>query len=108
MTNTTAPWTRETPTAIIVLADGTVIEGKGCGATGNAVAEICFNTAITGYQEILTDPSYAGQVVVMTCPQIDPRGLGRRRIEGIAGVDHGGEFARAMTSAGGGLCQQGE
>ncbi len=66
MSNTPAPWTEEKPTALIVLADGTVIEGKGCGATGSAQAEICFNTAITGYQEILTDPSYAGQIVTFT------------------------------------------
>ncbi len=65
-----APWTEEKPTALIVLADGTIIEGTGCGATGIAQAEICFNTAITGYQEILTDPSYAGQVVTFTFPHI--------------------------------------
>ena len=70
MTSTTPAWTTETPTAVIVLADGTVIKGKGCGATGEVQAEICFNTAITGYQEILTDPSYAGQVVTFTFPHI--------------------------------------
>ncbi|MDJ0613544.1 MAG: glutamine-hydrolyzing carbamoyl-phosphate synthase small subunit [Rhizobiaceae bacterium] len=70
MSNTPAPWTEEKPTALIVLADGTIIEGKGCGATGTAQAEICFNTAITGYQEILTDPSYAGQIVTFTFPHI--------------------------------------
>jgi len=70
MTSTTPAWTTEKPTAAIVLADGTIIEGKGCGATGIVQAEICFNTAITGYQEILTDPSYAGQVVTFTFPHI--------------------------------------
>jgi len=70
MTTQTKPWTTEKPTAVIILADGTLIEGKGCGATGIAEAEICFNTAITGYQEILTDPSYAGQVVTFTFPHI--------------------------------------
>ncbi|MEM9279665.1 MAG: glutamine-hydrolyzing carbamoyl-phosphate synthase small subunit [Pseudomonadota bacterium] len=70
MTTNTSPWTIEKPTAVIVLADGTVIEGKGCGATGVAEAEICFNTAITGYQEILTDPSYAGQIITFTFPHI--------------------------------------
>lgn len=70
MTNQTPPWTRTDPTAVIVLADGTIIKGNGCGATGIAEAEICFNTAITGYQEILTDPSYAGQVVTFTFPHI--------------------------------------
>jgi len=70
MSITPAPWTEEKPTALIVLADGTIIEGKGCGATGSAQAEICFNTAITGYQEILTDPSYAGQIVTFTFPHV--------------------------------------
>lgn len=70
MTTNTPAWTTEKPTAMIVLADGTTIEGKGCGATGIVQAEICFNTAITGYQEILTDPSYAGQVVTFTFPHI--------------------------------------
>lgn len=53
-----------------MLADGTVIEGFGLGATGSAVGEVCFNTATTGYQEILTDPSYAGQIVTFTFPHI--------------------------------------
>jgi len=70
MTSNTPAWKSEIPTAVIVLADGTVIKGKGCGATGEVQAEICFNTAITGYQEILTDPSYAGQVVTFTFPHI--------------------------------------
>ena len=64
------PWANEVPTAVLVLADGTVIEGRGLGATGSAVAEVCFNTALTGYQEILTDPSYAGQIVTFTFPHI--------------------------------------
>ena len=70
MTMNTPAWSKQTSTAVIVLADGTIIEGKGCGATGVVQAEICFNTAITGYQEILTDPSYAGQVVTFTFPHI--------------------------------------
>ena len=53
-----------------VLADGTVLEGKGAGAIGIAVGEVCFNTAMTGYQEILTDPSYAGQIITFTFPHI--------------------------------------
>jgi carbamoyl-phosphate synthase small subunit len=57
-------------TAVLVLADGTVIEGYGFGAEGEAVAEVCFNTAMTGYQEVLTDPSYAGQIVAFTFPHI--------------------------------------
>ncbi len=58
------------PTACLALADGTVFYGKGFGATGETVAELCFNTAMTGYQEIMTDPSYAGQVVTFTFPHI--------------------------------------
>ena len=63
-------WADEAPTALLVLADGTVIEGQGAGATGIAVGEVCFNTAMTGYQEILTDPSYAGQIITFTFPHI--------------------------------------
>ena len=63
-------WADEAPTALLVLADGTVIEGKGAGATGTAVGEVCFNTAMTGYQEILTDPSYAGQIITFTFPHV--------------------------------------
>ncbi len=65
-----APWTDAPTTARLVLADGTVIEGQGLGATGTAVGEVCFNTAITGYQEILTDPSYAGQIITFTFPHV--------------------------------------
>ncbi len=65
-----APWNDELSTARLVLADGLVIEGHGLGATGSAVGEVCFNTAMTGYQEILTDPSYAGQIITFTFPHI--------------------------------------
>ena len=47
---TTSPWKNEAPTGLLVLADGTVVEGRGLGATGSAVGEVCFNTALTGYQ----------------------------------------------------------
>ncbi|MFN3615551.1 MAG: glutamine-hydrolyzing carbamoyl-phosphate synthase small subunit [Rubrimonas sp.] len=57
-------------TARLALADGTVIRGRGFGATGARAGELCFNTAMTGYQEILTDPSYAGQIVTFTFPHI--------------------------------------
>ncbi|MCF6322254.1 MAG: carbamoyl phosphate synthase small subunit, partial [Rhizobiaceae bacterium] len=79
--STPEPWNEITPTAVIVLADGTVIKGKGCGAEGVAVAEICFNTAITGYQEILTDPSYAGQIVTFTFPHIGNVGANDEDVE---------------------------
>lgn len=62
------------PTACIVLADGSVFYGRGFGATGETVAELVFNTAMTGYQEIMTDPSYAGQVVTFTFPHIGNTG----------------------------------
>ena len=62
------------PTACLALADGTVFHGSGFGATGEALAELCFNTAMTGYQEIMTDPSYAGQIVTFTFPHIGNTG----------------------------------
>ncbi len=65
-----APWADAPLTGRLVLADGTVIAGEGLGATGTAVGEVCFNTAMTGYQEILTDPSYAGQIITFTFPHI--------------------------------------
>ena len=63
------------PTACLALADGTVFYGHGFGATGVTTAELCFNTAMTGYQEIMTDPSYAGQVVTFTFPHIGNTGV---------------------------------
>jgi carbamoyl-phosphate synthase small subunit len=57
-------------TGILVFADGTAIFGRGFGAVGDAVGELCFNTAMTGYQEVMTDPSYAGQIVTFTFPHI--------------------------------------
>ena len=65
----------EMPTACLVLADGTIFKGRGFGAAGVAVAELCFNTAMTGYQEIMTDPSYAGQIVTFTFPHIGNTGI---------------------------------
>ena len=64
-----------------MLADGTVLEGFGFGATGYAVGEVCFNTAMTGYQEILTDPSYAGQIITFTFPHIGNVGTNEEDIE---------------------------
>ena len=62
------------PTACLALADGTIFYGHGFGATGQTTAELCFNTAMTGYQEIMTDPSYAGQIVTFTFPHIGNTG----------------------------------
>jgi carbamoyl-phosphate synthase small subunit len=79
----TAPWTTEKPTALLVLADGTVIEGKGIGATGRVQAEVVFNTALTGYEEIMTDPSYLGQIVTFTFPHIGNIGTNDEDIEDL-------------------------
>ena len=68
-------------TGVLVLADGTIVWGKGFGATGSAVGEVCFNTAMTGYQEVMTDPSYAGQIVTFTFPHIGNVGVNAEDVE---------------------------
>ncbi|MBM3541391.1 MAG: glutamine-hydrolyzing carbamoyl-phosphate synthase small subunit [Alphaproteobacteria bacterium] len=68
-------------TAALVLSDGTVFWGKGLGAAGQATGEVCFNTSITGYQEILTDPSYAGQIITFTFPHVGNVGTNPEDIE---------------------------
>jgi len=79
----TSGWSDPVPTAVLVLADGTVLEGHGLGATGHAVGEVCFNTAMTGYEEILTDPSYAGQIITFTFPHIGNVGTNEDDIETV-------------------------
>src|SRR4051795_10313363 len=64
--------------ALLVLADGTVFRGRSIGAQASAVGEVVFNTAITGYQEILTDPSYCRQIVTLTYPHIGNTGTNRQ------------------------------
>jgi carbamoyl-phosphate synthase small subunit len=76
-------WAEPAATAVLVLADGTVLEGAGFGASGHAVGEVCFNTAMTGYQEILTDPSYAGQIITFTFPHIGNVGTNEEDIETV-------------------------
>jgi carbamoyl-phosphate synthase small subunit len=76
-------WPEPKPTALLVLADGTVLEGFGLGAEGKAVGEVCFNTAMTGYEEILTDPSYAGQIITFTFPHIGNVGTNEEDIEAL-------------------------
>src|SRR5436305_15246976 len=76
-------WTERKPTALLVLADGTVLEGYGLGASGRAVGEVCFNTAMTGYEEILTDPSYAGQIITFTFPHIGNVGTDDEDLEAV-------------------------
>jgi carbamoyl-phosphate synthase small subunit len=73
----------------LMLADGTFFEGTGFGATGSAVGEVCFNTAMTGYQEILSDPSYAGQIVAFTFPHIGIVGANGEDIETTTPVVRG-------------------
>src|SRR6201987_5308675 len=82
-TENAAAWPDHKPTALLVLADGTVLEGFGFGAEGQAVGEVCFNTAMTGYEEILTDPSYAGQIITFTFPHIGNVGTNEQDIETV-------------------------
>ena len=70
-----------TPTGALVLQDGTVLWGRGFGAAGRSVGEVCFNTSLTGYQEIMTDPSYAGQIITFTFPHIGNTGTNPEDIE---------------------------
>jgi carbamoyl-phosphate synthase small subunit len=79
----------EGATAALVLADGSVFWGRGFGAHGTTVAEICFNTSMTGYQEVLTDPSYAGQTICFTFPHIGNVGANPEDIEAVTPVARG-------------------
>lgn len=85
------------PTALLVLADGTLLKGHGLGATGSAVGEVCFNTAITGYQEILTDPSYAGQIITFTFPHIGNVGTNDEDLEGSTSAVRGAVLKTDIT-----------
>ena len=80
---------RSEPTACLALADGTVFYGNGFGAPGEAVAELCFNTAMTGYQEIMTDPSYCGQIITFTFPHIGNVGVNNSDDEAVDPVAAG-------------------
>jgi carbamoyl-phosphate synthase small subunit len=70
--------------ALLVLADGTVLEGLGLGARGTAIGEVVFNTGMTGYQEVMTDPSYAGQLVTFTYPELGNTGINDEDLEAPA------------------------
>ena len=72
-------------TGVLALADGTIFQGVGCGATGAALGEVVFNTAMTGYQEILTDPSYMSQILAFTFPHVGNVGVNVEDIEQIGG-----------------------
>ncbi|WP_417309986.1 glutamine-hydrolyzing carbamoyl-phosphate synthase small subunit [Devosia sp.] len=76
-------WQQKPATALLILADGTRLEGHGIGAVGHSAGEVCFNTAMTGYQEILTDPSYAGQIITFTFPHIGNVGANDEDIETV-------------------------
>ncbi|MCB5173729.1 MULTISPECIES: glutamine-hydrolyzing carbamoyl-phosphate synthase small subunit [Microvirga] len=88
--HTAGGWTEPRATAVLVLQDGTVLEGFGIGATGEATGEVCFNTAMTGYQEILTDPSYAGQIITFTFPHIGNVGANDEDIESVNAASSSG------------------
>lgn len=77
------------PSAALVLADGSVFRGRGIGAEGRAVGEVCFNTSMTGYQEILTDPSYAGQIIAFTFPHVGNVGANAEDVESDAPAARG-------------------
>ncbi|MEM9979601.1 MAG: carbamoyl-phosphate synthase domain-containing protein, partial [Cyanobacteria bacterium P01_D01_bin.2] len=70
--------------ALLVLADGSVFQGRSFGATGTVIGEIVFNTGMTGYQEVLTDPSYRGQIVTFTYPELGNTGVNSEDEESIA------------------------
>jgi len=80
---------RRSATAVLALADGTLLYGTGIGAAGSAVGEVCFNTSLTGYQEILTDPSYAGQIITFTFPHVGNVGANAEDIETVTPVARG-------------------
>lgn len=73
----------EGATGVLVLSDGHVVWGRGFGAVGEAVGEVCFNTSMTGYQEVMTDPSYAGQIVTFTFPHIGNVGVNEEDLESL-------------------------
>ena len=83
--------------AALVLADGTVFRGRGLGAAGKAVGEVCFNTSMTGYQEIMTDPSYAGQIITFTFPHIGNTGTNPEDIEAMTSAARGAVLREEIT-----------
>ena len=85
--------------AALVLEDGTVFWGRGLGAVGTATGEVCFNTAITGYQEILTDPSYAGQIITFTFPHVGNVGANREDVEAATPAVRGVVLRTRITGA---------
>ncbi|MEN3792042.1 glutamine-hydrolyzing carbamoyl-phosphate synthase small subunit [Fulvimarina sp. MAC3] len=91
-------WTKRVTTGLLVLADGTVIEGFGLGAEGAIEGEVCFNTALTGYQEILTDPSYAQQIVTFTFPHIGNVGANAEDHEDFSPLGNAGAVGAILRA----------
>ncbi len=96
--NITPSHTPEMASAAIVLADGAVFYGRGIGAETKAVGEICFNTSLTGYQEIMTDPSYAGEIITFTFPHIGNIGTNDEDIESSTPYARGAIIREDITS----------
>jgi carbamoyl-phosphate synthase small subunit len=92
-------WSEPRATALLVLQDGTVLEGFGIGAVGEATGEVCFNTAMTGYQEILTDPSYAGQIITFTFPHIGNVGTNDEDTESVNAASSSGVRGAILGAA---------
>ena len=84
-------------TGVLLLADGTALWGHGFGAVGASVGEVCFNTAMTGYQEVMTDPSYAAQIVTFTFPHIGNTGTNGEDVEGAVDSAVGCVVREAVT-----------
>ena len=95
---TSPPPRPEGTTGVLVLADGSVVWGRGFGAATSAVGEVCFNTAMTGYQEILTDPSYAGQIITFTFPHIGNVGANVQDLESATPHARGCILRSAVTA----------
>src|SRR3712207_813781 len=92
-------WEEARATAVLVLQDGTVLEGFGIGAVGESAGEVCFNTAMTGYQEILTDPSYAGQIITFTFPHIGNVGTNEEDTESVNAAASSGVRGVVLATA---------
>jgi carbamoyl-phosphate synthase small subunit len=92
-------WEEPRATAVLVLQDGLVLEGFGIGATGASDGEVCFNTAMTGYEEILTDPSYAGQIITFTFPHIGNVGTNEEDVESVNAASSSGVRGVVLATA---------
>jgi carbamoyl-phosphate synthase small subunit len=92
-------WEEPRATAVLVLQDGMVLEGFGIGAAGESAGEVCFNTAMTGYEEILTDPSYAGQIITFTFPHIGNVGTNEEDIESVNAASSSGVRGVVLATA---------